>query len=102
VWEGFLDFAANVLENREADQVAARIPFSGTIKDPDTNLFATIASVLRNAFISAFARSLEGSITLRNVKQNLRDVDPNKPADKKDGDDQKKKTKPKPGPAGKA
>ena len=29
MWEGFLDFAANVLENQEADQVAARIPFTG-------------------------------------------------------------------------
>ncbi|MEO8062771.1 MAG: DUF748 domain-containing protein [Pseudomonadota bacterium] len=102
LWEGFLDFAANVLENPDADQVAARIPFSGTLKDPDTNLFATIASVLRNAFISAFARSLEGSITLRNVKKTLRDVDPNEPEDKKRDDDEKKKPKPKPGPPGKA
>jgi hypothetical protein len=78
IWEGFLDFAANVLENPDADQVAARIPFSGTLKDPKTNLFATIASVMRNAFISAFARSLEGSITLRDVKKNLGDIDPNK------------------------
>jgi hypothetical protein len=77
LWEGFLDFAANVLENPEADQVAARIPFTGTIKDPETNLFATISSVLRNAFVSAFARSLEGSITLRDVKKSLQDVDPN-------------------------
>jgi hypothetical protein len=76
LWEGFLDFAANVLENPEADQVAARIPFTGTIKDPETNLFATIASVLRNAFVSAFARSLEGSITLRDVKKNLQGIDP--------------------------
>ena len=60
VWEGFLDFAANVLENQDADQVAARIPFTGTIKDPETSLFATIASVMRNAFVSAFARSLGG------------------------------------------
>jgi hypothetical protein len=90
--------------------VAARIPFSGTIKDPNTNLFATIASVLRNAFVSAFARSLEGSITLRNVKKNLRDVDPNKPADedgggRKKGGDSKGQTnasaRTKPGPAGK-
>ena len=78
VWEGFLDFAANALENHDADQVAARIPFSGTIKDPETSLFATIASVLRNAFVSAFARSLEGSITLRDVKKNLGEIDPNK------------------------
>jgi hypothetical protein len=77
VWEGFLDFAANVLENPDADQVAARIPFKGTIENPQTNLFATIASVLRNAFVSAFARSLEGSITLRDVRKNLQGIDPN-------------------------
>ena len=105
LWEGFLDFAAEVLENQEADQVAARIPFSGTIKDPETSLFATIASVMRNAFISAFARSLEGSITLRDVKKNLNELDPDKPAEQQDGDSDAEKRKlaqkPKPGPAGK-
>ena len=107
VWEGFLDFAANVLENQEEDQVAARIPFTGTIENPETNLFATIASVLRNAFVSAFARSLEGSITLRDVKQNLQDVDPNpreekKKERKKDGEkDDEPAAKPDPGPPGK-
>jgi hypothetical protein len=74
IWEGFLDFAAEVLENDQADQVAARIPFTGTIENPESNLFATIASVLRNAFVSAFARSLEGSINLRDVKKNLEGI----------------------------
>jgi hypothetical protein len=99
-WEGILDFAANVLENPEADQVAARIPFTGTIQDPETSLFATIASVLRNAFVSAFARSLEGSITLRDVKENLRGIDPAPPADEKK-DSKAKDEKPKGGPPGK-
>jgi hypothetical protein len=100
LWEGFLDFAANVLENPEADQVAARIPFTGTIKDPETSVFATIASVLRNAFVSAFARSLEGSITLRDVKENLRGVDPTPPPDEKK-DRKKSDEKLKGGPPGK-
>ena len=104
IWEGFLDFAANALENKDADQVAARIPFSGTLQNPKTSLFATIASVLRNAFISAFARSLEGSITLRDVKKNLRAIDQEggdeeKASGDKDSDD--KAVKPKPGPPGK-
>ena len=106
LWEGFLDFAAEVLENHEADQVAARIPFSGTIKDPETSLFATIASVLRNAFVSAFARSLEGSITLRDVKKNLNELDPRQEGQKrqrqttkKDAQRQQAEQKPKPGPA---
>lgn len=103
VWEGFLDFAANVLENPDAEQVAARIPFKGTIENPDTNLFATIASVLRNAFVSAFARSLEGSITLRDVKKNLKDVDKGD-GRKSDGDEpgnSGKKPAITPGPPGK-
>jgi hypothetical protein len=99
LWEGFLDFAANVLENPEADQVAARIPFTGTLENPETSVFATIASVLRNAFISAFARSLEGSITLRDVKKNLQEIDAEKSGDEvepaeKSGDSDKPKKKP--------
>lgn len=113
-WEGFLDFAANALENEDADQVAARIPFSGTIENPESSLFATIASVLRNAFISAFARSLEGSITLRDVKKSLRGIagegDENKDkentgkrkaGEKESGEGKREPVKPKPGPPGK-
>jgi uncharacterized protein YhdP len=109
LWEGFLDFAANALENPEADQVAARIPFSGTIENPDTSLFATISSVLRNAFVSAFARSLEGSITLRDVKKNLREIDgegtggdEGKAKGAKSEDQKTEREKPKPGPPGKS
>jgi hypothetical protein len=74
LWEGIVDVAANILENREEDQVAARIPLSGTIENPNADLFATIGSVLRNAFVSAFARSLEGSISVRSVRESLKDV----------------------------
>jgi uncharacterized protein YhdP len=110
VWEGLLDFAAEVLENDQADQVAARIPFSGTIQNPQTSLFATISSVLRNAFVSAFARSLEGSITLRDVKKSLRAIGDEggmqpRGKDQKSSEDSGKEAdrgrKPPPGPAGK-
>jgi len=101
-WEGFLDFSANVLENHDAEQVAARIPFSGTIKNPETSLFAIIASVMRNAFVSAFARSLEGSITLRDVKKNLGELDSNEASEHgKKNNDRSMALKTKPGPAGK-
>ncbi|MBM0103874.1 DUF748 domain-containing protein [Steroidobacter sp. S1-65] len=74
IWEGLVDFAANVLENDEKQQVAARIPFTGTIENPETSVLQTIVSVLRNAFVSAFARSLEGSISVRAVRQNLEGI----------------------------
>jgi hypothetical protein len=92
LWEGIVDIAANVLENREKDQVAARIPLSGTIENPNADLFATIGSVLRNAFVSAFARSLEGSISVRSVRENLKDVSESDDRDAA-ADDEKKKRK---------
>jgi hypothetical protein len=74
LWEGLVDFAANVLENDQKKQVAARIPFSGSIEDPKAGIIETIVSVLHNAFVSAFARSLEGSISVRDVRENLEDI----------------------------
>lgn len=104
LWEGLLDLAANVLENREEEQVAARIPFRGAIKNPETSLIETIVSVLRNAFVAAFARSLEGSISLRSVRQNLEGVSggdvekDRKKKDARDDDEGEKKRRDAPGP----
>ncbi|HEY0943500.1 MAG TPA: DUF748 domain-containing protein [Steroidobacter sp.] len=83
LWEGLVDFAANVLENDRKEQVAARIPFTGTIEDPKTSILETIVSVLRNAFVSAFARSLEGSISVRDVRENLEGIGEPSADDKK-------------------
>jgi hypothetical protein len=91
LWEGLIDVAAKIVENHEKDQVAARIPFSGTIEHPDADLLATIGSVMHNAFVSAFARSLEGSISVRSVRQSLKGVGDDKEDEKKDEKDEKKK-----------
>src|SRR5690606_17609680 len=71
LWEGIVEFATNVFENEDQEQVAARVPFTGTIENPEAGIWRTIASVLRNAFVSAFAHSLEGSISLRDVEASL-------------------------------
>ena len=94
LWEGLVEFATEVLENDKTGQVAARIPFSGTIKDPHAGILQTIASVLHNAFVSAFARSLEGSISLRDVKKSLGKFgadDSKADKDKKKSDDKEDK-----------
>jgi len=91
IWEGLVDFTANVLENPEKDQVAARIPFTGTIENPKTGLLETIVSVLHNAFVGAFARSLEGSISVRSVRKNLKGI--GEPATDTKGQKKSKDTK---------
>jgi hypothetical protein len=84
LWEGIVDIAANMVEDEDTGQVAARIPLKGTIEDPEAGIMETIASVLRNAFVSAFARSLEGSISIRNVKKNLAKVGNEKEKEKEE------------------
>lgn len=79
LWEGLVEFAVNVVEDDETGQVAARIPFSGTIENPDAGILETIVSVLHNAFVSAFARSLEGSVSIRDVKKNLKKIGDQEP-----------------------
>ncbi|HET7609589.1 MAG TPA: DUF748 domain-containing protein [Gammaproteobacteria bacterium] len=66
-WEGLVNVAAKILENRQEEQVATQIPLRGEIEDPDVDLLTTIVNLLRNAFVAAFSHSLEGSINLRDV-----------------------------------
>ena len=69
LWQGTLQLAAEIFENQPRKQVAAEVPFSGTVAGSSTDLVATVGSVLRNAFVSALTHSIEGRISLKDVKQ---------------------------------
>jgi hypothetical protein len=71
-WEGLVNLAAKILENKEEEQVATQIPLRGEIEDPDVDILTTMVNLLRNAFVAAFSHSLEGSITLRDVASDVR------------------------------
>jgi len=66
-WAGLVELAAAIFKNHPKDQLATRVPFSGSIDDPDADVLATIVNILRNAFVSAFSSSLEHSISLQAV-----------------------------------
>jgi hypothetical protein len=93
LWEGIVDVAAKIVENKQKEQVAARIPFRGTIENPKASILETIVSVLRNGFVGAFARSLEGSISVRAVRENLKDVGPQSTKGKDEKDKKKDEKK---------
>jgi Domain of Unknown Function (DUF748) len=82
LWEGFLNVTAKVLEDPQKKQVGARIPLSGTIENPKAGVLPAIVSVLHNAFIGAFANSLDGSISLRDVKKGLEPYELQQPGSK--------------------
>lgn len=64
LWESVAGLVTEVFENQPRDQVATRIPFSGNLKNPSANIWATIAMIIRNAFIEALIPGIERSINL--------------------------------------
>ncbi len=79
-WEGLVNLAAKILENKEEEQVATQIPLRGEITEPDVDVLTAMVNLMRNAFVAAFSHSLEGSITLRDVATDVRCVSGEPPA----------------------
>jgi hypothetical protein len=68
IWESLVDAAGSILESPgKEDQIATRIPLSGELDDPESGFWETVFTLLRNGFIEALSRGLEGSIGLEDV-----------------------------------
>lgn len=61
LWEGLVELGTEIFENDDKQQVATRIPFSGKLEKPEADVGTTVIYVLRNAFVRALQRGLEGS-----------------------------------------
>jgi hypothetical protein len=69
-WEALVAGAKTLLESPgEEDQVATRIPISGEFEDPEVGIWETVINLLRNGFIQALSRGLEGSVGLEDVPE---------------------------------
>jgi hypothetical protein len=66
-WEALVDVGMKIFKSRERQQVATEIPISGELEDPEPDLLATLVNLLKNAFVSAFSHSLEGTVGLGDV-----------------------------------
>jgi hypothetical protein len=86
LWAGLVQVAASIFKNQPQDQLATKIPFSGSIEDPKAGVFATIVNVLRNAFVAAFSSSLDQKIDIQDVKSS---ADTKATDDKSAGGDKK-------------
>jgi hypothetical protein len=62
VWEGIVEVAAELLEDQDKDRVATRIPFRGTIDEPEADVWSTIGGILKNAFLESLRRGLEDKV----------------------------------------
>ncbi|MBO0948834.1 DUF748 domain-containing protein [Fibrella forsythiae] len=75
--------ATEVLENRKRDQVATRVPLTGTVDDIKTPVWPTIFGVLRNAYVQAFEQKFDNDITFTDALQSFKEDFKEKRADRK-------------------
>lgn len=67
-WEALVGAAGEVFENQRKDQVATKVPFQGSLKNPDTNVWFALTRVLQNAFIQALQPSIDQEINIATVE----------------------------------
>lgn len=63
-WEAILEGVKDVLTNYDENkqQFATKIPLSGSLEDPEADLWSTIGNLLRNAFIRAIMPGVDYTI----------------------------------------
>jgi hypothetical protein len=99
LWESVAGTVGEVFENQRKDQLATKVPFEGSLKDPDSNVWQAIGAVLGNAFIRAIQPSIDQEINLAAVEDDtkkekknfLQKVFGKKDKDEKDKDKDKDK-----------
>jgi Domain of Unknown Function (DUF748) len=67
IWEGFVGTVADVLTNHKKHQFATKIPFEGSLKEPNTNIWYAVSHILQNAFIRALVPNIDDDINITSV-----------------------------------
>ncbi|MEW6468895.1 MAG: DUF748 domain-containing protein [Bacteroidota bacterium] len=68
LWEMVVGTSAEIVENQPRDQVASKIPVSGTFESPDIDVWKAISYVLRNGFVQALRPAIDHSISINRMK----------------------------------
>ena len=56
IWESFVSVVVTIFTNHSQDQFATKIPISGSLDNINTNSWAAIGGIVKNAFIKALTK----------------------------------------------
>jgi hypothetical protein len=66
-WQAIVGTLATAFKNQPHDQLATRIPISGTFDKTDVHIWATVATLLRNAFIKSLVPKIDEPVKVQQV-----------------------------------
>jgi hypothetical protein len=64
VWESIAGVLVELFENQPENQFATRVPLRGNISNVDAPFWPTLWNIFRNAFVEAFAKNTDDTITI--------------------------------------
>lgn len=76
VWEGVVGLGGKVFENQKDDDVATKIPLSGSLSTGEgikPNIMSAVVAVVRNAFFNSLKPSLDYEIDLNKVEEETKE-----------------------------
>jgi len=68
-WQAIVGTASTIFRNLPKDQLATKIPISGSYENASVGTWSAISTLLKNAFISALVPKLDRSIKVEEVKE---------------------------------
>ncbi|MBS7229417.1 DUF748 domain-containing protein [Flavobacterium psychroterrae] len=68
IWELVVGTAAEVVTNQPKDRLATKIPLKGDVNGAEKFTWTAIINILKNGFIKAFDKDVEGSIDFNDAK----------------------------------
>ncbi len=67
IWEGFVGAVGVVFTNPRNEQIATKIPLSGTLKKTEIDIWFGVYEILRNAFIEAIQSRIDHEISIASI-----------------------------------
>jgi hypothetical protein len=68
-WKAIVGTLTAAFKNQPHDQLATKIPITGTLNKTDVHLWPTIATLLRNAFIKSLIPKMDESVKVEQVSK---------------------------------
>ena len=67
-WSAIVGGLTTVFRNHPSDRLAAKIPISGNFEKTEVDLWTTVATLLRNAFVRALVPKLDSPIRVEEIR----------------------------------
>ena len=74
VWERGVALGLKLLENHRKGEIATKIPFQGTLENPNVSIGTALVGIFKNAFIRSVKPSLDNAVSARTLWKSARAV----------------------------